>query len=315
MPYFNIVAETNLNTVVTEYESVKTRSDSYESEAALEREFIRLLGEQGYQYLPIHTETDLIANLRERLEELNKYKFSDTEWERFFNTCIANPNDHIEEKTAKIQEDYVQVLKRDDSMTKNITLIDHKNIHNNRLQVINQYVIGKAEGATYDNRYDVTILVNGFPLVHVELKRRGVAIREAFNQIERYQRDSFWAGSGLFEYVQIFVISNGTNTKYYSNSTRSNAIKEATSRNRKKGKTSNSFEFTSFWADANNKVIPDLIDFTKTFFAKHTLLNLITKYTHISELTKNIADEFIDTVFIGERNENGERDVLINWNV
>ena len=278
MPYFNIVAETNLNTVVTEYESVKTRSDSYESEAALEREFIRLLGEQGYQYLPIHTETDLIANLRERLEELNKYKFSDTEWERFFNTCIANPNDHIEEKTAKIQEDYVQVLKRDDSMTKNITLIDHKNIHNNRLQVINQYVIGKAEGATYDNRYDVTILVNGFPLVHVELKRRGVAIREAFNQIERYQRDSFWAGSGLFEYVQIFVISNGANTKYYSNSTRSNAIKEATSRNRKKGKTSNSFEFTSFWADANNKVIPDLIDFTKTFFAKHTLLNLITKY-------------------------------------
>ena len=278
MPYFNIVAETNLNTVVTEYEPVKARSDSYESEAALEKEFIRLLGEQGYQYLPIHTEADLIANLRERLEELNKYIFSDTEWERFFNTCIANPNDHIEEKTAKIQEDYVQVLKRDDSMTKNITLIDHKNIHNNRLQVINQYVIGKAEGATYNNRYDVTILVNGLPLVHVELKRRGVAIREAFNQIERYQRDSFWAGSGLFEYVQIFVISNGTNTKYYSNSTRSNAIKESTSRKARKNKTSNSFEFTSFWADANNNVIPDLVDFTKTFFAKHTLLNLLTKY-------------------------------------
>ena len=278
MPYFNIVAETNLNTVVTEYEPVKARSDSYESEAALEKDFIRLLGEQGYQYLPIHTEADLIANLRERLEELNKYKFSDTEWERFFNTCIANPNDHIEEKTAKIQEDYVRVLKRDDSMTKNITLIDHKNIHNNRLQVINQYVIGKAEGATYDNRYDVTILVNGLPLVHVELKRRGVAIREAFNQIERYQRDSFWAGSGLFEYVQIFVISNGTNTKYYSNSTRSNAIKESTSRKARKNKTSNSFEFTSFWADANNNVIPDLVDFTKTFFAKHTLLNLLTKY-------------------------------------
>jgi type I restriction enzyme R subunit len=163
-------------------------------------------------------------------------------------------------------------------MTKNITLIDRKNIHNNRLQVINQYVIGQAEGAAYDNRYDVTILVNGLPLVHVELKRRGVAIREAFNQIERYQRDSFWAGSGLFEYVQIFVISNGTNTKYYSNSTRSNAIKEATTRSPKKGKTSNSFEFTSFWADANNKVIPDLIDFTKTFFAKHTLLNILTRY-------------------------------------
>ena len=197
MPYFNIVAETNQNTVVTEYEPVKARSENYESEAALEKEFIRLLGEQGYQYLPIHSEAELIANLREHLEELNKYQFSDTEWERFFNSCIANPNEHIVEKTAKIQEDYVQVLKRDDSMTKNITLIDRNNIHNNRLQVINQYVLGKEEGATYDNRYDVTILVNGLPLVHVELKRRGVPIREAFNQIERYQRDSFWAGSGL----------------------------------------------------------------------------------------------------------------------
>ena len=278
MSYFNIVAETNQNTVVTEYEPVQARLGNYESEAALEREFICLLQEQGYTYLPIHSEAELIANLRERLEELNKYQFSDTEWERFFNQCIANPNDHIVEKTVKIQEDYVQVLKRDDNMTKNITLIDRKNIHNNRLQVINQYVIGKAEGASYDNRYDVTILVNGLPLVHVELKRRGVAIREAFNQIERYQRDSFWAGSGLFEYVQIFVISNGTNTKYYSNSTRSNAIKDAKNRSPKKGKTSNSFEFTSFWADSKNRIIPDLIDFTKTFFAKHTLLNILTRY-------------------------------------
>ncbi|MBQ8161756.1 MAG: type I restriction endonuclease subunit R [Clostridia bacterium] len=279
MPYFNIVAQTNENTVVTEYEPVKARSDSYESEAALEQEFIRILGEQGYIYLPIHTEADLVHNLRERLEELNKYQFSNTEWERFFNTSIANPNEHIVEKTAKIQEDYVQVLKRDDGMTKNIMLIDRTNIHNNRLQAINQYELGKAEGATYDNRYDVTILVNGLPLVHIELKRRGVAIREAFNQIERYQRDSFWAGTGLYEYVQIFVISNGTNTKYYSNSTRSNAIKDSAARNGvKKGKTSNSFEFTSFWADANNRVISDLIDFTRTFFAKHTLLNILTKY-------------------------------------
>lgn len=279
MPYFNIVAQTNENTVVTEYEPLKARSESYESEAALEKEFIRLLCEEGYTYLSIHSEAELISNLRERLEDLNKYKFSDNEWNRFFKTCIANPNEHIVEKTAKIQEDFVQVLKRDDNMTKNIMLIDRTNIHNNRLQVINQYVIGQAEGATYDNRYDVTILVNGLPLVHVELKRRGVAIREAFNQIERYQRDSFWAGSGLFEYVQIFVISNGTNTKYYSNSTRSNAIKDSSARNSvKKGKTSNSFEFTSFWADANNRVIPDLIDFTKTFFAKHTLLNILTRY-------------------------------------
>lgn len=265
MPFFNIVAATNENTVVTEYEPVKSRSDSYQSEAELEKEFIRLLCEQGYTYLPIHTEKDLIANLRERLEELNNYMFSDSEWDRFFNEAIANPNDKIEDKTSKIQEDFVQVLKRDDALTKNILLIDRKNIHNNRLQVINQYVIGTDQGAKHDNRYDVTILVNGFPLVHVELKRRGVAIREAFNQINRYQRDSFWAGCGLFEYAQIFVISNGTNTKYYSNSTRFNAIKDATSGKTKKEKTSNSFEFTSFWADANNRVIPDLIDFTKTF--------------------------------------------------
>ena len=279
MPYFNIVAQTTENTVVTEYEPVKTRSGNYQSEAALEKEFIRMLTEQGYEYLNIHNEKDLIANLRAQLEKLNNYNFSETEWDRFFKNSISNQNEGIVEKTRKIQEDNVQVLKRDDGSTKNITLIDKKNIHNNFLQVINQYVIGTAEGAKHDNRYDVTILVNGLPLVHVELKRRGVAIREAFNQINRYQRDSFWAGSGLFEYIQIFVISNGTNTKYYSNSTRFNAIKDSnSSSSAKKGKTSNSFEFTSFWADANNRVISDLIDFTRTFFAKHTLLNIITKY-------------------------------------
>ena len=278
MPYFNIVAQTTENTVVTEYEPVKQRVDGYQSEAELEKEFIRMLGEQGYEYLPIHTEKDLILNLRKRLEILNNYAFSDPEWGRFFSDALANPNEHIVEKTRKIQEDYVQVLKRDDGSTKNISLIDKKNIHNNFLQVINQYSITQDQGAKHDNRYDVTILVNGFPMIHVELKRRGVAIREAFNQIDRYQRDSFWAGSGLFEYVQIFVISNGTNTKYYSNSTRFNAIKDAKSGKQKKEKTSNSFEFTSFWADANNKVIPDLIDFTRTFFARHTILNILTKY-------------------------------------
>lgn len=279
MPYFNIVATTSENTVVTEYEPVKSRSDNYQSEAQLEKEFIRLLTEQGYEYLQIHNEQDLNANLRKRLEILNDYEFSDTEWERFFAGCIANKNEHIVEKTRKIQEDNIQVLKRDDNLSKNITLIDLNNVHNNYLQVINQYVLGTAEGASHDNRYDVTILVNGLPLVHIELKRRGVAIKEAFNQIERYQRDSFWAGSGLFEYVQIFVISNGTNTKYYSNSTRFNAIKDFNASNgSKKGKTSNSFEFTSFWADANNRIIPDLIDFTRTFFAKHTILNILTQY-------------------------------------
>lgn len=279
MPYFNIVAQTTENTVVTEYESVKTRSTNYQSESALEKEFISMLTQQGYEYLTIHHEKDLIANLRTQLEKLNDYQFSDKEWDRFFKNSIANQNDGIKEKTRKIQEDNVQVLKRDDGSSKNITLIDKKNIHNNFLQVINQYVIGKDEGAKYDNRYDVTILVNGLPLVHVELKRRGVAIREAFNQINRYQRDSFWAGCGLFEYVQIFVISNGTNTKYYSNTTRDNAINDSRASSKsKKRKTSNSFEFTSFWADANNRVIPDLIDFTKTFFAKHTILNILTKY-------------------------------------
>lgn len=278
MTSFNIIAATTENTVVTSYEPVKNRSDSYQSEAALEREFIHLLTQQGYEYLQIHQEADLIANLRRQLEALNGYQFTDSEWERFFSDAIANPNEHIVEKTQKIQEDFVQVLRRDDGTSKNISLIDKKNIHNNRLQVINQYEVNQEQGAKHDNRYDVTVLVNGLPLVHIELKRRGVAIREAFNQINRYQRDSFWAGCGLFEYVQIFVISNGTNTKYYSNSTRYNAIREASSGKAKKQKTSNSFEFTSFWADANNKVIPDLIDFTRTFFAKHTILNVLTRY-------------------------------------
>lgn len=276
MAFFNIVAESNESTVVTEYKPATFRSDAYQSEADLEREFIRLLGEQSYEYLPIKCEEDLIKNLRKKLEELNDYIFSDDEWKRFFNECIANTNDGIVEKTRKIQEDYVQVLKTDAGFTKNITLIDKKNIHNNKLQVINQY---EATG-NYDNRYDVTILVNGFPLVHVELKRRGVAIKEAFNQINRYQRDSFWSSCGLYEYVQIFVISNGTNTKYYSNTTRCNHIKEANKGQAKKEskKTSNSFEFTSFWADGNNRVICDLVDFTKTFFAKHAILAILTKY-------------------------------------
>lgn len=278
MGAFNILAQTNENTVVTEYEPIRQSSDFYQSEAELEEEFIRLLCTQGYTYLTIHSEQGMISNLRTQLEKLNHYEFSDTEWERFFADAIANPNDGIVEKTAKIQENFIQVLKRDDGMSKNIALIDRNNIHNNQVQVINQYVIGTEEGARRDNRYDVTVLVNGLPLVHIELKRRGVAIREAFNQINRYQRDSFWAGSGLFEYVQIFVISNGTNTKYYSNSTRFNAIKDVNAGKTRKGKTSNSFEFTSFWADSNNRVIPDLMDFANTFFAKHALLNILTKY-------------------------------------
>lgn len=275
MSKFNVVMEMSNSTVVTEYEPVKKKSDAYQSEAALEKEFIRMLEEQGYDYLEIHDSETLVNNLRTQLELLNDYKFSDREWEIFFNTKIANSNEGIVEKTRKIQEDYIQVLEKDDGKNKNIYLIDKKNIHNNRLQVINQYV---ENDGNYDNRYDVTVLVNGLPLVHIELKRRGVALKEAFNQINRYQRDSFWAGSGLYEYIQIFVISNGTNTKYYSNTTRESHIKEQGQTKNKSRKTSNSFEFTSYWADGNNKVINDLVDFTRTFFAKHTILNILTKY-------------------------------------
>lgn len=274
MSTYNVVMEMQNATVVSEYEPEKKRSDAYQSEAALEKEFIRMLTEQGYEYLQIHDSETLVNNLRHQLELLNDYKFSESEWNRFFNNNIANNNDGIVEKTRKIQEDHIQVLKKDDGTSKNIYLLDKKNIHNNRMQVINQYV---ENDGNHDNRYDVTVLVNGLPLVHIELKRRGVALKEAFNQINRYQRDSFWAGSGLYEYVQIFVISNGTNTKYYSNTTRESHIKEQQTRNKSK-KTSNSFEFTSYWADANNKVISDLVDFTRTFFSKHTILNILTKY-------------------------------------
>ena len=275
MSQYNLIATTSESTVVAEYTPDKNRADTYQSEAALEQEFLHLLTQQGYEYLPIHQETDLVDNLRRQLEALNGYTFTDGEWKRFFRESIMGANDGIVEKTRRIQQDHVQVLRQDSGAAKNIYLLDKKNIHNNRLQVINQY---EEEGGSHSTRYDVTILVNGLPLVHVELKRRGVAIREAFNQIKRYQRDSFWGSSGLYEYVQIFVISNGTHTKYYSNTTRNSHVKEAAQNKSKGKKTSNSFEFTSFWSDGNNKVIADLVDFTKTFFAKHTLLNLLTRY-------------------------------------
>jgi type I restriction enzyme R subunit len=270
-----MVAENTNSTVVGEYTPAKTRAASYQSEADLEQAFIKLLESQAYDFLPIKSEADLVQNLRNQLEKLNNYQFSDDEWERFFITSLANKNEGIEEKTAKIQEDHVQPLTRDNGEVKNIYLLDKTNIHNNSLQVINQY---ETEGA-HANRYDVTVLVNGLPLVHVELKHRGIALQEAFNQINRYQHDSFWADSGLYEYIQLFVISNGTFTKYYSNTTRDSHIKESSdSRRSPKKKTSNSYEFTSWWADANNRPITDLIDFGQTFFAKHTILNILAKY-------------------------------------
>ncbi len=283
MTTYNVIAQGSENTVVAEYEPIKDSPSKYQSERDLEIRFIKDLTEQGYTFLRIKSEADLIANLREQLQLLNDYTFSDSEWKRFFKEAIANENEGILEKTRKIQQDHVQILRRDDGTTKNIYLLDKKNIHNNRLQVLNQYEENSGNNKT---RYDVTILVNGLPLVHVELKRRGVAIREAFNQIKRYQRDSFWAGCGLYEYVQVFVISNGTNTKYYSNTTRDRHIKEfsgaSVTRSQSK-KTSNSFEFTSYWADAQNNIISDLRDFTRTFFARHSILNILTRFCVFTE--------------------------------
>lgn len=276
MVKYDLVAQNNESTVVSEYIADYKKSTNYQTEQQLEQEFINQLKSQAYQYLNIHTEQDLIKNLKVQLERLNNITFSDNEWEQFFKTHIANKSANIEDKTRTIQEDYIKILNRDNGTFKNIYLIDKQDIHNNFLQVINQY---STDEGKRKNRYDVTILVNGLPLVHVELKRRGVNIKEAFNQIKRYQNESFWAGSGLFEYIQVFVISNGTFTKYYSNTTRLSSIKENNSSSAKKGKrTSNSFEFTSWWADSNNTPITDLIDFAKTFFAKHTILNILTRY-------------------------------------
>ncbi|MCW5263164.1 type I restriction endonuclease subunit R [Verminephrobacter eiseniae] len=278
------IALSNESTVVAEFQpdAPSVREATYQSEAALEKAFIRQLQLQAYDYLPITSEVELLANLRRQMERLNKITFSDAEWERFFTTSIAGANDGFLEKTARIQEDHIQVLKRDDGTTKNVYLIDKASIHNNALQVINQYETPVGENAgVRATRFDVTVLVNGLPMVHVELKRRGVDIRETFNQINRYQRDSFWAGSGLFEYVQLFVISNGTLTKYYSNTVRDGHLNEQPARRGKggsKSKTSNSFAFTSWWADAKNQPIIELTGFTKTFFAKHSLLNVLTKY-------------------------------------
>ncbi|MEG0589413.1 MAG: type I restriction endonuclease subunit R [Aurantimicrobium sp.] len=270
---YDTIAVSSESTVVSEYVPDAKKQVEYQSEAQLEAEFIKLLQSQAYEFLAVTDSEGLVANLRVQLELLNGITFSDSEWSTFFTEKIANETAGIVDKAAIIQEDHVQLLRREDGSVKNIYLIDKQNIHNNRLQVLNQY---EVEGKRA-NRYDVTVLVNGLPLVHIELKRRGVELREAFNQINRYQRESFWADSGLFEYVQLFVISNGTYTKYYSNTTRNQHLKEAVAQAAAK-RTSNSYEFTSWWADASNKPITDLVSFTKTFFAKHTLLNILTKY-------------------------------------
>ena len=276
MAIYDLISENDESTVVAEFEQGIFASEApYMSERNLEDQFVAQLGMQEYEYLPISTEDELIANLRKQLELLNGVTFNDGEWKRFFTTNIAKPNSGIVEKTRVIQEDPRFTFTFDNGDIKNIMLLDKQDIHQNRLQVMRQYTptSGKAK-----NRYDVTILVNGLPMVHVELKKPGVDIREAFNQIKRYGRESFWADSGLFEYVQIYVISNGTYTKYYSNTTRDLHFNEEDERAKKGQVVSNSFEFTSWWTDARNKRIMMLNDFTKTFFAKHTILSILTHF-------------------------------------
>lgn len=273
MKSLKLLAQNTTSTIAVEFTPSKRQNSSYQSEAQLEKELIATLQAQGYEYAKITDEKSLESNLRTKLEELNSTTLSDTEWRRFFAQVLSRANASIVEKSVLIQEDYIQPLERDNGSIINFKLIDKADIHKNSLQVINQY---EATTPTRSHRYDVSILVNGLPLVHIELKRRGVSLKEAFNQINRYGRESFFSGSGLFEFVQIFVISNGTQSKYYSNTTRDFHIK--TKQGIKTTKTSNTFEFTSYFSDEKNTIIDDLIDFAKTFFARHTLLNILCHY-------------------------------------
>lgn len=273
MTSLKLLAQSTASTIAVEFTPSKRQNSSYQSEAQLEKELITTLQAQGYGYAPISDEKSLESNLRTKLEELNSTALSDTEWRRFFAQVLSRANASIVEKSVLIQEDYIQPLERDNGSIINFKLIDKADIHKNSLQVINQY---EATTPTRSHRYDVSILVNGLPLVHIELKRRGVSLKEAFNQINRYGRESFFSGSGLFEFVQIFVISNGTQSKYYSNTTRDFHIK--TKQGIKTTKTSNTFEFTSYFSDEKNTIIDDLIDFAKTFFARHTLLQILCHY-------------------------------------
>lgn len=272
---YNIVIQQDESTVMTRYEARPAEQTAYQSEAALEAAFMAQLERQGYERVAIHTEAELTTNLRRQLERLNHLTLSDDEWKRLFGQYIANENLTLEDKTERIQHDPVVSLELDNGETRNIRLLDKTDIYANHLQVMNQY---SPTGGTAKNRYDVSILVNGLPLVHIELKRRGVQLKEAFNQINRYGRESFWADNGLFDYVQLFVISNGTNTKYYSNTTRYAHCQEQQRQRRRLKTQSNSFEFTSYWADAENRVINDLRAFTDTFFARGTLLRILTRY-------------------------------------
>ena len=261
MTQYKTIAESNNFIVLDQYNKlVEEPNAGYQTEGNLEREFIRDLQAQGYEYLQeINGHDALVKNLRIQLQRLNNVVFSDAEWRRFLEEYLDKPSDSLIEKTRKIHDDYIYDFVFDNGRIQNIYLLDKRNLANNTLQVINQF----EQTGSYDNRYDVTILVNGLPLVHIELKKRGVAIREAFNQIHRYSKESFNKENSLFKYIQIFVISNGTDTRYFANTTK---------------RDKNSYDFTINWATAKNTLIKDLKDFTATFLQKHTLLNVLVNY-------------------------------------
>ncbi|MGI6408339.1 MAG: type I restriction endonuclease subunit R [Thiopseudomonas sp.] len=261
MTEYKAIAESNNFIVLDKYTQNWQVAESYQSEADLERELIQDLINQGYEYLPaLNNPQAMLANVREQLQRLNKVEFLDGEWQRFVMTYLDKPSDTIVDKTRKIHDDYIHDFVFDDGRIKNIYLVDKKNIARNKVQVIKQF----EQAGSHANRYDVTILVNGLPLVQIELKKRGVAIREAFNQVHRYSKESFNSDHSLYKYLQLFVISNGTDSRYFANTTQRNK---------------NSFDFTMNWAKADNSLIKDLKDFTATFFQKHTLLNVLLHYS------------------------------------
>lgn len=264
MTQYNTIAELQNFIVLDSYTKnflINEPPAGYQSEAALEHELIKDLQGQGYEYLPnLVTPEALLANVRKQLQTLNNIAFTDAEWKRFLEEYLDKASDNIVDKTRKVQDDYIYDFVFDDGHIQNIYLVDKQNVARNKVQVINQF----EQTGTHANRYDVTILVNGLPMVHVELKKRGVAIREAFNQVHRYSKESFNSESSLYKYLQIFVISNGTDTRYFANTTKRNK---------------NSFDFTMNWAKSDNTLIKDLRDFTATFFQKNTLLQVLLTYS------------------------------------
>lgn len=295
---YNPIAESNKFIILERYVRESIVAESYQSEGDLERELIFDLQNQGYEYrADLNNQQALLANVRTQLQALNNVQFTHGEWLRFVETFLDKPSESIVDKTRKIHDDYIHDFVFDDGRIQNIYLVDKKNLARNKVQVINQF----EQAGSHANRYDVTILVNGLPLVHVELKKRGVAIREAFNQVHRYSKESFNSEHSLFKYLQLFVISNGTDTRYFANTTQ---------------RDKNSFDFTMNWAKADNGLIKDLKDFTATFFQKKTLLEVLLRYSVFdisntllqSRLQRRPSEVQVDRVRTGREEVNRRRE-------